>query len=107
MEPLRIREYVKANGVNPYRMWLQTLDLKVRARVQARITRFESGNLGDRKFVGRGVWEARFTFGSGYRVYFGLDGQEIVLLLLGGDKRSQTKDIANAQLYWADYCERG
>ena len=69
--------------------------------------RFENGNLGDAKPLVDGVWEARLMFGAGYRVYFALDGRTVLLLLLGGDKRTQAKDIRQAQQYWDDYCKRG
>ena len=65
--------------------------------------RFESGNLGDHKSVGGGVWEARMPFGPGYRLYFGKDGTKVILLLLGGDKSSQTRDIKLARQYWNEY----
>ena len=71
--------------------------------LQARILRFETGNLGDHKEVGGGVWEARLDFGPGYRLYFGRSGRDVVLLLLGGDKRSQNKDIKLARGFWARY----
>ena len=73
------------------------------ARIQARILRFETGNLGDHKDVGEGVWEARLDFGPGYRVYFGKQGEELVLLLIGGDKSSQSKDIKRAKEFWSAY----
>jgi putative addiction module killer protein len=76
-----------------------------RARIQVRVLRFEAGNLGDHKAVGEGVWEARLDFGAGYRVYFAKAGRTVILLLVGGDKRSQAKDIAQAKLYWAQYRE--
>jgi putative addiction module killer protein len=69
----------------------------VRARVQARVLRFELGNLGDHKSVGSGVWEARLAFGPGYRIYFGKDGESVILLLLGGAKSTQRRDIRHAQ----------
>jgi len=71
--------------------------------VQARILRFESCNRGDHQDVGAGVLEARLDFGPGYRVYFGRKGRELVLLLLGGDKGSQKKDIKRAQEFWLRY----
>lgn len=92
-----VREYLTAAGKNPYREWLDTLDVALRARVQARVLRFSTGNLGDRKSVGGGVWEARVMFGPGYRIYFAKDGLRLVLLLLGGDKSTQSADIARAQ----------
>jgi putative addiction module killer protein len=100
---LTIREYLDESGRSPFRGWLQALDSATRARVQARVLRFETGNLGDHKQVGGGVWEARLAFGPGYRIYFGRSGRELVLLLLGGDKGSQRKDIKRAKESWATY----
>ena len=100
-----VREYLTADGRNPFRERLGTLDVAVKARVQARVLRFELGNLGDHKSVGGGVWEARLTFGPGYRIYFGRDGESIILLLLGGTKASQARDIRRAQEFWRDYLE--
>lgn len=100
---LTVREYLGDNGRSPFREWLLKLDLTTRARVQARVLRFETGNLGDHKQVGGGVWEARLAFGPGYRIYFGMSGQELVLLLLGGDKATQRKDITLAKQFWATY----
>ena len=102
---LWVREYETADGKCPFREWLGTLDRTVRARVQARVARFESGNLGDYKNVGSGVQEARLMFGAGYRIYFGRDGESLVLLLAGGTKESQSRDIRRAQGYWRDYLE--
>lgn len=97
-----VREYETAEGKVPFREWLTTLDPTTRARVQARIVRFETGNLGDHRGVGGGVQGARVMFGPGYRVYFGQDGAMLVLLLLGGSKSTQAKDIRRAQQYWRD-----
>lgn len=102
---LVVREFLDADGESPYRRWLKTLDSSVKARIQARVFRFELGNLGDHKAVGEGVWEARLMFGAGYRIYFGRVGTEVVLLLVGGDKGSQPKDIRTAKRYWADFLE--
>lgn len=77
----------------------------MRARVQARVLRFELGNLSDHKAIGGGVWEARLAFGPGYRIYFGKDGRSIVVLLCGGDKGSQARDVRLARRSWADYSE--
>ena len=95
---LAIREYLTPQRKNPFREWLKTLDVGVQARIQARVLRFENGNLGDHKNVGGGVWEARLDFGPGYRLYFGKDGA-------GGDKASQSKDIAAAKHYWKVFRE--
>ncbi len=77
----------------------------VQARIQARMLRFESGNLGDNKAVGGGIWEARLDFGPGYRLYFGREGLSVIVLLVGGDKASQSKDFAAAKRYWDDFRE--
>lgn len=102
---LTIREYVTAGGRKPFREWLQTLEVTVRARIQARVLRFEMGNLGDHKSVGGSVWEARLVFGPGYRIYFGKDGKLIIVLLVGGTKASQKEDIRRAQRFWREYLE--
>jgi putative addiction module killer protein len=102
---LTIREYVSSDGRNYFREWLDSIAVTVKARIQARILRFEMGNLGDCKTVGGGVWEARVMFGPGYRIYFGKDARSLILLLLGGDKSSQKRDIRKAQLLWEEYLE--
>jgi len=104
--PYRVQEYLTERGESPYRSWLSTLDVTTKARVQARVLRFELGNLGDCKSVGAGVYEARLDFGPGYRIYFGLSGRRLVLLLCGGTKRTQRRDIQQAQRYWLDYVGR-
>src|SRR6266542_3636778 len=88
---LTVREYLTADGKSPFREWLGSLTKAVRARIQARVLRFELVNLGDHKSVGEGVWEARVMFGPGYRIYFGKDGDASIVLLVGGEKGSQTK----------------
>ncbi len=105
MVKIHIQEYLTAAGKSPYQQWLDSVDVSVKARIQARIFRFELGNLGDHKAVGKGVWEARIQFGAGYRVYFGKDGDRLILLLLGGSKSSQSRDIKKAQEYWSEYLE--
>jgi len=102
---LRVREYLTAEGRSPYREWLDTLDPPIRARIQARVLRFELGNLGDHKAVGQGVHEARLPFGSGYRVYFAMHGRDVVLLLVGGDKGTQGRDINQARKQWLSFLE--
>jgi putative addiction module killer protein len=100
-----VREYLTADGRNPFREWLGTLDVAVRARVQARLLRFELGNLGDHKSLGAGVWEARLAFGPGYRIYFAKEGDSMIVLLVGGTKAFQGRDIRRAQELWRDYLE--
>jgi len=101
---IEILEYLTETGKNPFRTWLEGLkDRQARARIRVRLNRIRLGNFGDSKSVGRGVSELRIPYGPGYRVYFGRSGNSVVILLCGGDKRSQSKDIAQAQAYWTDY----
>ena len=103
--PYRVLEFLTAGSRSPYREWLDGLDMKVRARIQARILRFETGNLGDHRAVGDGVFESRLDLGPGYRIYFGLAGEHVLVLLGGGDKRTQKRDIRSAKASWKDYSE--
>jgi putative addiction module killer protein len=105
--PYEIDYYVTEDGRKPFREWLENLwDAKGRAKVRVRLDRVRLGNLGDNRMVGEGVHELRIDFGPGYRVYFGLEGRRLVLLLLGGDKSSQTKDIGKAKEFWKDHKRR-
>ena len=76
------------------------------ARIEAKLKRVALGNLGDVKPVGQGVSELRLIFGNGFRVYFAQHGDKIIILLCGGDKGSQTKDIEKAKKYWLDFKRR-
>jgi putative addiction module killer protein len=98
-----IQKYVLDSGICPFDKWFNTLDIQTQAKIDVRFDRISLGNFGDRKSVGQGVYELRFHFGSGYRVYFGITGKRIILLLLGGIKKSQSKDIKNAQKLWNAY----
>lgn len=99
-----ILTYVKDDGSAPFNDWLKTLkDRKARAIIRTRINRIRLGNLGNCKSVGEGVSELKIKFGAGYRIYFGQEGDKIIILLSGGDKSSQTKDIKQAKKYWQDY----
>ncbi len=102
---LTVKECLSADGRSCFREWLNGLDTRVKARIQARVFRFEMSNLGDHKSVGGGVWEARVMCGPGYRIYFGQEGLSIILLLLGGDKSSQARDIRKARQLWQEYLE--
>jgi putative addiction module killer protein len=102
---LTVREYLPADGRSCFREWLHGLDIRVRTRIQAKILRFEMGNLGDHKSVGGGVWKARVMFGPGYRIYFGKEGLSINLYLPGGDKSPQARDIRKARQLWSEHLE--
>ena len=102
-----IRLYAIRSGKVPYSRWLNSLkDVRGRAVIRVRMNRIRLGNFGDCRTVGEGVMEMRIDHGPGYRVYFGRVGRTIVLLLCGGDKASQSKDIELARAYWADYRRR-
>ena len=99
-----VQIYQSANGKCPFADWLLRLkDSRATQRIDARIGRLRLGNFGDSRSVGGGVSELRIPCGPGYRVYFGRDGDRVVILLLGGDKSSQTRDIVKAIEYWHDY----
>lgn len=88
---------IEVRQTDVFSKWLVELrDIRARARIQARIDRLELGNVGDAKPVGEGVSEMRIDYGPGYRVYFSRRGSELIILLAGGDKSSQSKDIRKA-----------
>jgi putative addiction module killer protein len=104
---LELRYYQTSTGGQPFVEWLQGLgDRQARTRVQARLARVAVGNLGDVEPVGEGVLELKIDWGPGYRVYFARAGKVIVLLLCGGDKRTQQRDIQRAKAYFEDYKAR-
>lgn len=96
--PNEIVVFRAKDGQVPFKEWLDDLnDKRAVARVLARLARVRQGNLGDGKSVGEGVAELRVDYGPGYRVYFGQKGQTLVVLLCGGDKRTQYRDIRLAK----------
>lgn len=104
---MELRYYQTSVGERPFVEWLQGLnDRQARSRIEARLARVAVGNLGDVEPVGEGVLELRIDWGPGYRVYFSRLGNVIVLLLCGGDKRTQHKDIKRAKAYFEDYKAR-
>ncbi len=102
---LEIRYYVAA-GDQPFAEWFADLDPTARAKVTRAIARMEQGNLSNVKSVGGGVLEYKIDFGPGYRVYFGREGETLVILLTGGTKKRQQRDIEAAIAYWQDYKRR-
>ncbi len=101
-----VREYETSEGDSPFGAWFDDLDPQAAARVTVALIRIGQGNLSNVKGVGSGVFEYRRDFGPGYRVYFGKDGETIVILLAGGTKQRQQRDIENAQVRWQDYKDR-
>jgi putative addiction module killer protein len=105
--PRSLEEYVTVEGRSPFSEWLNGLrDRRARARVRVRLDRVSLGNLGECRPVGGGVHEMVIDYGPGYRVYFGQIGDRIVLLLTGGAKGTQQRDIDQANAHWADYRSR-
>jgi len=103
-KPRSLEKYLTEDGRCPFDEWMQGLrDMKTRAVINARLLRLMQGNLGDCKGVGGGVKELRIDFGPGFRVYFGEDGDTLVILLCGGDKKSQRRDIDAALAFWTEY----
>ena len=101
-----VRIYATSDGTEPFTAWeLGLKDRIARARIRARIGRLRVGNFGDSKRVGE-VFELRVDVGPGYRVYYGREGSDVVILLCGGDKGSQSRDIKRAEEYWRDYRSR-
>ena len=105
-ETQEIREYLSTDGKNPFRTWLLELrDVKARAKIRVRLNRIRLGNFGDVKSLGKGIFELRIDAGPGYRMYFGKRANSVILLS-GGTKKSQSRDIRKAEEYWRDYLRR-
>lgn len=103
---MEIREYLDGAGNSPFAAWFGKLDAQAAAKVTIAVVRMETGNLSNVKTVGGGVMEYRVNWGPGYRIYFGRDGDELVILLAGGTKRRQQRDIEDAQNRWAEFKRR-
>ncbi len=105
--PFTLEYYITETGKIPFKDWLESLkDIHARAKIRIALDRIRLGNLGHVKSVGNGVHELKIDYGPGYRVYCGLAEATIVLLLLGGDKSSQSKDISRAKEYWKTFKRR-
>jgi putative addiction module killer protein len=100
---IEIRQYVDRSGRNPFQLWFEKLDGSTQALISVALDRLERGNFSAVRGVGAGVYELRMDFGPGYRVYFGKDGDRIVILLGGGTKKRQQIDINNACALWREY----
>jgi len=103
---LHVREYVDTTGRSPFTKWLRALNVQAAAKVATALERIAAGNLSNVKTVGSGVLEYRVEFGLGYRIYFGRDGDRLVILLAGGTKKRQQQDIRQAKVNWEDYRSR-
>lgn len=98
-----LKEYEDEEGQSPFGLWFASLDAAAAAKVTVALNKVERGALSNVKPVGEGVSEYRIDFGPGYRVYFGMDGQTLVILLIGGTKKRQQRDINTARSLWIDY----
>jgi len=103
---MQAKEYKQTDGETPYKLWFDNLNTQASLKVTTAVVRLEKGNFSNVETAGKGVSECKIDFGPGYRVYFAKDGDKIILLLGGGTKKRQQKDINNAQDRWKDYKER-
>jgi putative addiction module killer protein len=103
---IEIREYINVQGRSPFAKWFERLSAQAAAKVATALVRMEHGNLSNTQGVGIGVFECRIDFGPGYRIYFGKDGDKLIVLLGGGTKKRQQKDIEAAHALWREYKQR-
>jgi putative addiction module killer protein len=103
---IEVREYLDERSNSPFRAWFDRINAEAAAKVATGLIRIEQGNLSNAKSVGAGVFEYRIDFGPGYRVYFARDGSSLVILLGGGTKKRQQRDIEVAKTRWQDYKRR-
>lgn len=101
-----VKEYITPEGKSPFGRWFEALNAPAAAKVRVAIARIEQGNFSNSKSVGANVWEFKIDFGPGYRVYFGFDGEEVIILLAGGTKKRQQQDIEKAKQLWLEYKKR-
>jgi putative addiction module killer protein len=106
IKAMQVLYYIETSGRSPFADWFDGLSREAVAKIAVALKRMEQGNLSNTKSVGQGVLEYRIDFGPGYRVYFGCDGKAVVILLAGGTKHRQQRDIAAAKKRWADYKRR-
>jgi putative addiction module killer protein len=103
---VEVREYLDRRGHSPFAAWSDRLNGEAAAKVAAALARIQQGNFSNAKGVGAGTYEFRIDFGPGYRIYFGKDGDLLVVLLGGGTKKRQQDDIVTALARWQDYKQR-
>lgn len=98
-----IKEYIDKTGRSSFSKWFEELNSEAAAKITTAIYRLEQGNFSRVEGVGGGVYEYRIDFGPGYRIYFGKNGNELVILLCSGSKKGQSKDIKLAKEKWTEY----
>ena len=102
----RVLEYLDPQGNSPYAKWFEALNAEAAAKVASALYRLADGNFSNVKGVGGGVFEKKIDFGPGYRIYFGKDGDTVIILLGGSSKQRQQQAIEAAKQRWADYRAR-
>lgn len=103
---IELRGYIDESGRQRFAEWFEDLNSAASAKVAVALTRMEQGSFSNAKGIGAGLYEYKIDFGLGYRIYFGKDGEQIIILIGGGTKKRQQKDIAIAQQCWANYKRR-
>ena len=103
---IEVVEYESEDGSHPFSNWFNALNVHAALKIRTAVGRMENGNFSNVKAVGQGVSEYKLNFGPGYRIYFGKDGDRLVILLGGGTKKRQSSDIEHAQILWKLYKQR-
>ena len=103
---IEVREYITEAGKSPFGKWFSGLNAPAASKVTTALERITQGNLSNAKPLRAGVSEYKIDFGPGYRIYFGKDGDTLVILVAGGSKKGQSEDIETAKTNWADYKKR-
>jgi len=103
---IEIQEYLDGDGASRFSQWFVSLDTQAALKVTTYLARLETGNTSALKSLGKGLWECRIHWGPGLRIYLGRDGDRLVILLGGGTKRRQSKDVDQAMKAWAEYKKR-
>lgn len=101
-----VQEYIREDGSSPFRSWFDDLDFQASAKVATAIVRLELGNLSNVKWIGGGLGECRIDWGPGYRLYLVRDGDELIILFVGGTKKRQQSDIERARVLLGEYKSR-
>jgi len=100
---IKLHQYISELNINPFEKWFNKLNPMAAAKIATALYRLEQGNFSNVEGVGEGVFEYKLNFGPGYRIYFGQDGDELIILVGGGTKKLQAKDIQNAKKHWSEY----
>lgn len=103
---INLEIYFSSSNFSPFIDWLESIDNVSRYRIKERLDRISLGNFGDYKYISDGIYELRFNFSSGYRIYYGINEKKSIVLLFGGDKSTQNRDIKKAISFWFDYLRR-